>query len=85
MPKNYVAPFERNPRPRAPFPRLRNIFLETTYYEEVYLHAYGSIAEANRKLGIYFEFYNRTRPHQSLERLTPDVVYFGTQTLKAAA
>ena len=63
----------------------RNIFLERTYYENVYLHAYGSIAEANRELGIYFEFYNRTRPHQGLERLTPDTVYFGTQTLQAAA
>ena len=52
---------------------------------EVYLHAFGSIAEANRELRIYFEFYNRTRPQQGLERRTPDAVYFGTQTLKAAA
>jgi putative transposase len=66
-----------------------NVFVERLWrnvkYEQVYLHAYGSIAEANRKLGIYFEFYNRIRPHQGLERFTPDAVYFGTQTLKAAA
>jgi putative transposase len=66
-----------------------NVFVERLWksvkYEEVYLHAYGSIAEANRELGIYFEFYNRTRPHQSLERLTPDAVYFATQAMKAAA
>ena len=66
-----------------------NVFVERLWrsvkYENVYLHAYGSIAEANRELGIYFEFYNRTRPHQGLERLTPDAVYFGTQTLKVAA
>ncbi len=68
---------------------LDNVFVERLWrnvkYEEVYLHAYGSIAEANRELGIYFEFYNRTRPHQGLERRTPDAVYFGTQTLKVAA
>jgi putative transposase len=66
-----------------------NVFVERLWrsvkYEEVYLHAYGSIAEANRELGTYFEFYNRTRPHQGLERLTPDAVYFGTQAMKAAA
>ncbi len=66
-----------------------NVFVERLWrsvkYENVYLHAYGSIVEANRELGIYFEFYNRTRPHQGLERLTPDAVYFGTQPMKAAA
>ena len=54
-------------------------------YEEVYLHADGSIAEANRGLGNYFEFYNRIRPHQSLDRMTPDQAYFGAQPMKAAA
>ena len=66
-----------------------NVFVERLWrsvkYENVYLHAYGSIAEANRELGTYFEFYNRTRPHQGLERLTPDAVYFGTQPMRAAA
>lgn len=67
-----------------------NVFVERLWrslkYEEVYLHAYGSIAEANRALGVYFDFYNRIRPHQSLEdRMTPDESYFGTQPLRAAA
>ncbi len=54
-------------------------------YEEVYLHAYGLIAEANRRLAVYFDFYNRIRPHQSLERMTPDAAYFGALPMKAAA
>lgn len=66
-----------------------NVFVERLWrslkYEEVYLNAYGSIAEANKRLGVYFDFYNRVRPHQGLERLTPDAVYFGGQTLRAAA
>lgn len=66
-----------------------NVFIERLWrslkYEEVYLHAYGSIAEANRGIGTYFDFYNRIRPHQKLNRLTPDAAYFGAQTLKAAA
>jgi len=67
-----------------------NVFVERLWrsvkYEEVYLHAYGSIAEANRRLAIYFDFYNRIRPHQSLEaRMTPDAAYFGAQSMRAAA
>jgi len=66
-----------------------NVFVERLWrslkYEEVYLHAYGSIAEANRGIGTYFDFYNRVRPHQGLDRLTPDAAYFSKQMLKAAA
>jgi putative transposase len=67
-----------------------NVFVERLWrnvkYEEVYLHAYGSIAEANRQLAKYFAFYNGTRPHQSLEnRMTPDEAFFGQQPMKAAA
>jgi putative transposase len=66
-----------------------NVFVERLWrsvkYEEVYLHAYGSVAEARARLRVYFDFYNRIRPHQGLERLTPDAVYFGEPTLKAAA
>ena len=66
-----------------------NVFVERLWrslkYEEVYLHAYGSMAEANRCIGTYFDFYNRLRHHQGLDRLTPDAAYFSEQTLKAAA
>jgi len=50
-----------------------------------YLKAYGSIREAERGISAYFDFYNRVRPHQSLDRLTPDQAYFGTRPLRAAA
>jgi putative transposase len=67
-----------------------NVFVERLWrslkYEDIYLKAYGSIAEANRGIGIYFDFYNRIRPHQSLDkRMTPDQLYFSAQPMKAAA
>jgi putative transposase len=45
-------------------------------YEEVYLRAYDSIGEARASLGRYFAFYNAERRHQSLDRRTPDSVYY---------
>lgn len=54
---------------------LDNIFIERLWrslkYEEVYLKAYGSVAEARRSLGVWLAFYNDVRPHQSLEYQTP--------------
>ena len=42
-----------------------NMFVERLWrslkYEEIYLHAYDSVAEANRAIGAYFEFYNAIR------------------------
>ena len=51
----------------------------------MYLHAYGSIAEANRRLACYFDFYNRIRSHQSLDGMAPDAAYFASASLKVAA
>jgi len=66
-----------------------NVFVERLWrslkYEEVYLNAYGSIAETKRRIGVWVDFYNRTRPHQGLEDLTPDAVYFGAAPMKQAA
>jgi putative transposase len=66
-----------------------NVFVERLWrsvkYEEVYLRAYGSIAEADRRLASYFDFYNRIRTHQSLDGMTPDAVYFGSRSMKVAA
>ena len=45
-------------------------------YEEVYLHAYDSVGEARASIGRYLDFYNRRRPHSSLDRKTPDEAYF---------
>lgn len=66
-----------------------NVFVERLWrslkYEEVYLNAYGSIAEAKSRIDTWFEFYNHIRPHQSLGRMTPAAAYFGAQSMKAAA
>lgn len=57
-----------------------NVLIERLWrsvkYEEVYLHAYDSVAEAQAGLKKYFQFYNTFRTHQSLDRQTPDTVYF---------
>ena len=66
-----------------------NVFIERLWrsvkYEDVYLKAYGSIAEVRQGLTEYFEFYNRQRRHQSLDRRTPDDVYWSTLPQKVAA
>ena len=54
-------------------------------YQDVYLKAYSSIAEARKGLSVYFEFYNSQRRHQSLDRRTPDDVYWSTLPQKVAA
>ena len=57
-----------------------NVFVERLWrsvkYEEVYLHAYKSVPEARTGIGHYLAFYNSRRPHSSLDRMTPDQVYF---------
>lgn len=57
-----------------------NVFVERLWksvkYEEVYLRAYDSVSHAKASLGRYFAFYNTRRPHSSLDRKTPDQVYF---------
>ena len=56
-----------------------NIFVErlwrTVKYEEVYLHDYQGVVEAEQRLGAYWEFYNHERPHQALSCRTPAAVY----------
>ena len=54
-------------------------------YEEVYLRAYDSVGEARVLLGRYLDFYNRSRPHSSLDRRTPDEAYFNHAATPAAA
>jgi putative transposase len=66
-----------------------NVFVERLWrslkYEEVYLKAYDTVAEARLGIGNYFRFYNRERRHQSLDRQTPDQVYDGSLVWPIAA
>jgi putative transposase len=66
-----------------------NVFVERLWrsvkYEEVYLRAYDSVGEARASIGRYFDFYNRKRPHSSLDRRTPDQAYFEHLPQVAAA
>ena len=56
-----------------------NVFVErlwkTVKYEEVYLRAYDSVADAKANLATYLRFYNQRRPHRSLDGRTPDAAY----------
>jgi putative transposase len=58
---------------------LDNIFIERLWrslkYEEVFIKAYGSVAEARRGIGGWLEFYNDERPHQALSYRTPREVF----------
>lgn len=51
-------------------------FWRSLKYEEVYLRSYESIEEARKGIKSYIEFYNRSRPHQSLNYRTPEEVYW---------
>ena len=66
-----------------------NVFVERLWrslkYEEVYLKAYDTVAEARLSIGNYFRFYNRERRHQGLDRQTPDQVYEGSLMWPVAA
>ena len=66
-----------------------NVFVERLWrsikYEEVYLRAYDTVGEARASIGRYLAFYNGQRPHSSLNRQTPDQVYFIQLPQPAAA
>ena len=66
-----------------------NVFVERLWrsikYEEVYLRAYNSVGEARQSIGRYLDFYNRRRPHSSLDDMTPDQAYFTPQPTRMAA
>jgi putative transposase len=67
-----------------------NVFVERVWrsvkYEEVvYVRAYNGVADARASIGRYLDFYNRKRPHSSLDARTPDQAYFNHLPLVAAA
>jgi len=66
-----------------------NVFTERLWrsikYEEVYLRAYDSVTKARASIGRYLDFYNRRRPHSSLDGMTPNCAYFGSPPIRLAA
>ena len=58
-----------------------NIFIErlwwTLKYHYLYLYAFDNGTELRRGLHQWVDFYNHDRPHQALDNLTPDEVYYG--------
>ena len=56
-----------------------NIFIERLWrslkYEEVFVKAYATVAEARKGIGEYIVHYNSDRPHQSLKYQTPREVF----------
>jgi len=59
-----------------------NVFVERLWrsvkYEEVYLRAYDTVAEARASIGRYLDFYNTRRPHTQHGGRTPDAAYFAS-------
>jgi putative transposase len=51
----------------------------------VYLRAYENVSEARNSIGRYLDFYNRRRPHSSLDGSTPDQAYFISPPIRLAA
>jgi putative transposase len=56
-----------------------NVFVErlwrTIKYEEIYLKAYDSVAEARQCIGRFIDWYNHGRPHPSVDRRPPMAAY----------
>ena len=67
---------------------LDNIFIErlwwTVKYHYLNLHSFENALEMRKGLRTWFEYYNRERTHQSLNRMTPDECYFKEQSELAA-
>ncbi len=56
-----------------------NVFVERLWrslkYEEVYLHAYETVAAARAGIGGWLRFYNEERLHRALDYRTPSAVF----------
>ena len=57
-----------------------NIFIERLWrslkYELIYLKAFDDGKHLAQEVNIWFQWYNRQRPHQSLNYRTPDEMYY---------
>ena len=58
-------------------------FWRSIKYEDIYLKSYENGWELERGIEAYMMRYNFKRPHQSLEKATPDEVYRGAVKLAA--
>ena len=60
--------------------RMDNVVIERLWrslkHEEVYLKAYDSVSQAKQGIGDWLVFYNQERRRASLNRMTPDQIYF---------
>ncbi len=60
---------------------LDNIFIERLWrslkYEEIFIKAYSSVAEARSGIGSWLTFYNNARLHQALGYRTPREIFAG--------
>ena len=65
---------------------LDNIFIERFWrslkQEKIYRLDLGTVREAKEAINQYINFYNKQRPHQSLDYKTPAMVQFATTSLK---
>ncbi len=56
-----------------------NVFIERLWrslkHECVYLNAFDSVRDAQAGIGVWMRYYNRERPHSSLDDLTPGEAY----------
>ena len=53
--------------------------------EEIYRHAYDTVAQARMRIADYLRYFNEERPHQGLDNRTPDDVFFEQKPLAKAA
>lgn len=64
---------------------LDNVFVERLWrslkYEEVYLHAYDTVAAARAGIGAWLRFYDEERLHQALGYRTPKAVHAARTSL----
>ena len=59
-------------------------FWRSLKYEDIYLKDYETVDELNEGLREYFQWYNNSRSHQTLDGKTPEEIYNGVYLKKVA-
>ncbi len=65
--------------------RVRGALWRSLKQEEVYRRAYETVVEAKKGIGDHLRYFNEGHPHQGLDNLTPDDVYYRLKPLTKAA